>query len=85
LLPVAAGCQTIVVSSPGADEAVPEPPVLRASLADLPERVASLLCSSATAPWVELPDRYDAAVAARRMVEAVRQAHLVRLAGAPPR
>ncbi|MEA2597458.1 MAG: hypothetical protein QOF01_3927 [Thermomicrobiales bacterium] len=85
LLPVAAGCQTVAVSPPSAAVVVPEPPVLRASLADLPERVASLLCSSATAPWVELPDRYDAAVAARRMVEAVRQTHLVRLAGAPPR
>jgi hypothetical protein len=79
LLPVAFGCQTVVAPPSDTLGKIADTVVHVPTTAELRDRVASLLISDPPPSYVELPARYDAAVAARQLVERVRQARLVRL------
>lgn len=79
LLPVASGCETIAVPWSNAFGGIAETVVRGSAVAELGDRVASLLDADPTASRVELPAGYDAAIVARQLVDDVRHARLVRL------
>jgi hypothetical protein len=79
VLPVAAGCRTIAVPPAEAFGDIGQTVVRVSPVAKLSDEVASIFASDPASPGIDVPARYDAAVAARQLVAGVRQARRVRL------